>query len=173
MSDREPDPGSRSGSGSAADPGAAADQAPARVRWVGKALLLALLLGGGFLLAWRPLRPAFLVPEWMWWFFTGGHGEAFFATSVVLASGIALDAADLLLARRLRPLAYLLVLATIAALAALALWSYQHGHPLVALVAVLMATVGPIARRVFPGLPRAKARYRKPPPSSPPPPPPP
>jgi hypothetical protein len=134
-------------------------------------LLLALLLGLGSLLAWRPLRPAFLLPEWLWWFLTGGHGEALFATSVVLASRMVLEAADLLRARRLRALSYLLVLAMIAALAGLAVWSYHHAHPLVALMAAVMATVGPITRRLFPGLPRAKARYRRPPTAPPDPPP--
>jgi hypothetical protein len=132
----------------------------AAVRWRSYLLLLAILLGGGLLLAWRPLRPS-VVPRWLWWFLTGAYGEGFFATAVVLASSMGQDAVDLLLGRRLRALAWVLVLALIGALAGISIYSFQHGRPIVGVIAALMATVGPLARHVFPGLPRARARYRR------------
>lgn len=144
----------------AAPKATAAAPASAPVRWGGYVVLMALLLGGGLLLSWRPLRPAFLVPEWMWWYFSGAYGVGFFATAVVLASGMAQDAADLMLVRGWRLLARATILLMIVALAGLAVWAWRHGHHVTAVIAALTATVGPIARRAFPGLPRATARYK-------------
>lgn len=132
----------------------------AGVRWGGYLVLLALLLGIGLLLSWRPLRPAFLVPEWLWWYFSGAYGVGFFATAVVLASGMAQDAADLMLVRGWRVLARATILLMIVALAGLAVWAWRHGHHVTAVIAALMGTVGPLARRALPGLPRAQARYK-------------
>jgi hypothetical protein len=152
-------PGADAVSAEAPDP---ATRAPTpAMKWTGYLVVLGFLLGMGFLFAWPPLRPAFLIPEWMWWFSSGAHGEAYFIGAVILGAGMAQEGADVLLRRGWRVIARGAVLLAIVALAGLAVLAYQHERTLLSLVAALMASVGPLARRAMPGLPHAQARIRR------------
>ncbi|MEQ1736560.1 MAG: hypothetical protein ABL886_09185 [Rhodoglobus sp.] len=133
----------------------------ASVRWGGYAVAMIALLGLGYVLSTSWLWPEFIMPAWMWAIVSMWHGQACYATAVVLASGMVGDAADLLLVRALRLLAGLVILLAIVGFGALSVWSYQRELYLIAISAALMATVGPLVRRLRPGLPRAKARIRR------------
>lgn len=88
---------------------------------------------------------------------TGGSAaEVCFVLAIVLAAALAGDGADLLLERGRRRTARIEVLLAITALTAISAVSYRQGHPPRALVAALLAGAGPLARRAFPGLPRAR-----------------
>lgn len=160
----EPPPAGATAKPATADADGKPKQWRASVRWGGYVLVMIGLLGLGYVFTKSWLWPKFIMPAWMWALMSGWHGEAFYSTAVVLASGMVGDAADMLLVRGRRLLARLAILLMIVALAVLAVWSWRHGHYLVAIMAALMATVGPLARRAWPGLPRAQIRKRRPPP---------
>ena len=147
---------------SLAAPAAGKPAARGSVRWGGYTVVMIGLLGTGYVLAHAWLWPKFMMPAWMWAVISGWHGEAFYTAAVVLASGMVGDAADMLLTRGRRVLARVVILLMIVALAFLAVWAYRHHRWLIAIIAALMATVGPLARRVWPGLPTATARVRRP-----------
>ena len=131
----------------------------ARARWASYAIMLVLLVGGGLLLQWHPLHMA-RIPGWID-LATAVGGDVLFAIALVLVDGMAVDAADLLLAHRHRVLARLVVVVALVGFVAVAVVAWLHRHWLLAAAAAIVALLGPVARRVFPGLPRARARYRR------------
>lgn len=134
--------------------------ARASVRWGSYTIVMLGLLGLGYVLSKSWLWPTSIMPGWMWLFVSAGHGQACYATAILLGNGMVGDAADMLLTRGWRVLARLVTLLGVIALAVLAVWAWRHQHWLVAVAAAVVATLGSLTHRLWPGLPRARARIR-------------
>jgi hypothetical protein len=134
----------------------------ASVRWASYAIVMTGLLTLGYVFSRSWLWPTSIMPGWVWFCVSGARGQAFYATAVILASGVGADATDLLLERGHRRAARMAVLLLVVGMGALAVVTFRAELRLVALAAALMACVGPLARRAFPGLPRARVRSRRP-----------